>query len=209
MLPVLLMSTLLAQDAAPLTAAPVSPVPQVSAPASAPVVQTPAPAPVAAPQVPVESSPAKPSPDQPSPAKPTMVKVDAYHETPRDSTDSGIWSAFNARQSESGSMEGTWVVAATDGRKLVGFELRADAPERQLQGAWRSLTSDVGLTRSGFISDLFLDGPALEINYSTGKLHTPSVLELRKGADGQWRGVLLDPAGRKTEVTMSQSVHKS
>jgi hypothetical protein len=136
-----------------------------------------------------------------------MIKVDAYHEKAADRTGSNIWSAFNARQSESGPMEGTWVVVSDDGRKLVSLELRVDATSQKLEGAWRSLTNDVGLTRSGFVSDLFLDGPALEVNYSTGRTHTPNVLELRKGTDGDWHGVLLDPAGHRTEVTMSHAVH--
>jgi len=104
-------------------------------------------------------------------------------------------------------MEGTWVVTAADGRKLVSFELRADAESRQLEGAWRSLTNDVGLTHSGLLSDLFLDGPILEINYARSKTATPTVIELRKDTDGQWRGSLLDPAGHKIAVVMSHAVH--
>lgn len=143
-----------------------------------------------------------------SPAeKPGMIRVDAYHETPRDSTDSHIWSAFDARQSADGPMAGTWIVTSGDGRKLVGLELRVDATSRKLEGAWRSLTNDAGLTRSGFVSDLYLDGPSLEIDYGTGRVHTPNVLELRKDADGVWRGVLLDPAGHGTEVVMTHAVH--
>ena len=136
-----------------------------------------------------------------------MIKVDAYHETAGDRTDSHIWSAFNARQSESGPMAGTWIVTSAEGKKLVSFELRDDGADHKLEGAWRSLTNDVGLTGSGFVSDLFLDGPALEIDYAAGRAHAPNVLELRKGADGDWRGVLLDPAGHRTEVVMSHAVH--
>jgi hypothetical protein len=106
-------------------------------------------------------------------------------------------------------MEGTWIVTGADGRKLVSFELRVDATSQKLDGAWRSLTNDVGLTRSGFLSDLFLDGPTLEIDYAAGRTQTPNVLELRKTMDGQWRGVLLDPAGHATDVVMSQSLHTS
>jgi len=188
-LPVLVMSALLAQAApiAPVVAAPVAPLP-------APVQAVP---PV--PQVPAVTPSA--------PAKPTMVKVDAYHETSGDRTDSGIWSAFNAKQSQSGPMEGTWIVTSADGRKLVSLELRSDASTQKLEGAWRALTGDTGLTGAGFVSDLFLDGPSLEINYATGRTQTPNVLELRKTADGQWQGFLLDPAGHKTDVTMSQAVH--
>jgi len=217
MLPVLILSALLAQSApalpsvAPRPVAPaaaVAPAPAEPAAAAAapvvpaPVAVTPAPAPVAA--APVAPPPAAaPSP----PAKPGMIKVDAYHEKAGDRTDSNIWSAFNARQSESGPMEGTWIVTSAEGRKLVSLELRVDASSQRLEGAWRSLTNDVGLTRSGFVSDLFLDGPALEIDYSTGRAHTPNVLELRKGTDGAWHGALFDPAGHRTDVTMSHSVH--
>jgi hypothetical protein len=144
---------------------------------------------------------------QDAPAKPGMIKVDAYHETPRDSTDSHIWSAFNARQSESGPMAGTWVVTSVEGRRLVSFELRDDGADHRLEGAWRSLTNDIGLTGSGFVSDLYLDGPTLEINYARGRTAAPNVLELRKDTDGSWRGVLLDPAGHRTEVVMSHAVH--
>ncbi len=146
-------------------------------------------------------------PAAPPAAKATMVKVDAYHETAGDRTDSNIWSAFAARQNESGPMEGTWIVAASDGRKLVSLELRSDASTQKLEGAWRSLTKDTGLTGAGFISDLFLDGPDLEINYAAGRTQTPNVLELRKTADGHWQGFLLDPAGHKTDVVMSQALH--
>ncbi len=184
-----------ASSPAPVEAAPVMPVAQVTA----------APEPAPAPPAPVVAPSPAPAPS----AKPGMIKVDAYHEKAGDRTDSNIWSAFNAKQSESGGMEGTWVVTSADGRKLVSFELRADAPDHHLEGAWRSLTNDVGLTRSGFISDLFLDGPALEINYARSKTATPTVLELRKSEDGQWRGVLLDAAGHKTAVVMSHSVHAS
>ncbi len=212
MLPALMMFAVLSgQDAAPLpavappVAAPVQTAPAVLPPsANVPAVPVPAPvAPVAA--VPAIQAPLAPPP--PAAAKTSMIKVDAYHETARDSTDSNIWSAFNARQNESGPMEGTWIVAASDGRKLVSLELRNDTTDRKLEGAWRSLTGDTGLTGAGFISDLFLDGPSLEINYGTGPAHTPSVIELRKDADGLWRGVLLDPAGHKTDVVMSQAAH--
>jgi len=214
-LTVLVMSALLAQDAPALPNVAPRPVAQVAVPApagtttAAPVQPAPAPEPVAAVPV-VAVAPVSPPPAPvaaPPPSKPGMIKVDAYHERAGDRTDSNIWSAFNARQSESGPMEGTWVVASDDGRKLVSLELRVDATSQRLEGAWRSLTNDVGLTRSGFVSDLFLDGPALEVNYSTGRNRTPSVLELRKGTDGNWHGVLLDPAGHKTEVTMSHAVH--
>ncbi len=225
MLPVLVISALLAQSVpslpsvapqgktmAPQTAAsmpaetaPVTPVSEVTA---VPAPVAPAPAAVPAPVEPalVEPAPAPVAPP-PSLAKPGMIKVDAYHETAGDRTGSSIWSAFTAKQSESGPMEGTWVVTSADGRKLVSFELRAYAPDRHLEGAWRSLANDVGLTRSGFISDLFLDGPALEIDYARSKTATPTVLELRKTEDGQWHGVLLDAAGHKTPVVMSQAVH--
>ena len=216
MLPVLVMSALMAQAAPPLpsvtppaasaaapSAAPAPAQAQAAAPAPAPAM----PAPVAAPPVAaVAPAPAPVAAPQP-PARPSMIKVDAYHEKAGDRTDSNIWSAFNARQSESGPMAGTWVVTSAEGRKLVSFELRDDGADHKLEGAWRSLTSDVGLTGSGFVSDLYLDGPALEINYATGRAHAPNVLELRKGADGDWRGVLLDPAGHRTEVTMSHAVH--
>jgi len=206
-LPVLVMSALLAQDAPPLpSVAPPSPSPSApvvaqsqGAPlAPAPAVTSPAPVVQATPPAPAMAPPA---------VKTTMVKVDAYHETPRDSTDSNIWSAFAARQNESGPMEGTWIVAANDGRKLVSLELRSDTSTQRLEGAWRSLTKDTGLTGAGFVSDLFLDGPSLEINYAAGRTQTPNVLELRKTADGQWQGFLLDPAGHKTDVTMSQALH--
>lgn len=221
MLPVLVMSALMMQNAPalpsvtppasasspakPAAAQPATPVSAPAAPAEAAPV-TPV-APVTAAPDPVPAPPAPVAAPPPAPAKPGMIKVDAYHEKAGDRTDSNIWSAFNAKQSESGGMEGTWVVTSADGRKLVSFELRADAPDHHLEGAWRSLTNDVGLTRSGFISDLFLDGPALEINYARSKTATPTVLELRKAQDGQWRGVLLDAAGHKTPVVMSQAVH--
>jgi hypothetical protein len=207
MLPVLVISALLVQDAPAQPAAsppartaavaPVVPAPVVP-PSAAEAPAVPAPAPVV-------QAPA--APPLPAAAKTSMIKVDAYHETARDSTDSNIWSAFNARQNESGPMEGTWVVAASDGRKLVSLELRNDTTDRKLEGAWRSLTGDTGLTGAGFVSDLFLDGPSLEIDYGIGPAHTPSVIELRRDADGLWRGVLLDPAGHKTEVVMSQAGH--
>ena len=211
MLPVLVMSALLVQDVPPLpsVAPPASAAPAVAPPQTLPVTPV-APAPVAAPPAPVvpAAPPAEPAPATVRPAaKTTMVKVDAYHETPRDSTDSNIWSAFAARQNESGPMEGTWIVASNDGRKLVSLELRSDTSPQRLEGAWRSLTKDTGLTGAGFISDLFLDGPDLEINYAAGRTQTPNVLELRKTADGQWQGFLLDPAGHKTDVTMSQALH--
>ncbi len=207
MLPALMMFTLLVQD---VPAQPAAPPPAATA-AVAPVVPASAAPPPAAeaPAVPapapVVQAPSAPPP--PAAAKTSMIKVDAYHEAAGDRTDSGIWSAFNAKQSESGPMEGTWIVAASDGRKLVSLELRNDTTDRKLEGAWRSLTGDTGLTGAGFVSDLFLDGPSLEINYGTGPAHTPSIIELRKDADGLWRGVLLDPAGHKTDVVMSQAAH--
>lgn len=219
MLSVLVMSALMAQSVPSLpsvapvqvsssqvkAADPAAPAPAAAAPVEAAPV-TPVSTPVAVPEpAPIPQAPlAAPSPPA---GKPGMIKVDAYHEKAGDRTDSSIWSAFNAKQSESGPMEGTWVVTSADGRKLVSFELRADAPDRHLEGAWRSLTNDVGLTRSGFISDLFLDGPALEINYARSKTAAPSVLELRKEQDGQWHGALFDAAGHKTPVVMSQAVH--
>ena len=227
MLPVLVIAAVLAQTVpalpsvtppakAPASAADTSAAPAqttaVAATTTAPVTQAPAaqaaaPATVATPeQAPVVAASVVQAAPPPA-AKPGMIKVDAYHEKAGDRTDSNIWSAFAARQSESGPMEGTWVVVSADGKKLVSLELRVDAASQKLEGAWRSLTNDVGLTRSGFLSDLFLDGPALEINYARSKTATPNVLELRKGTDGAWHGVLLDAAGHKTDVVMSQAVH--
>ncbi len=208
MLPVLVISALLMQDAPAVpSVTPPAIAPAAAAPQAAPVAPVVAPvAPVAAPAAPAPVAPTT-AVTPPAPAKPTMVKVDAYHESSGDRTDSGIWSAFNAKQSQSGPMEGTWIVTAADGRKLVSFELRVDATSQRLDGAWRSLTNDVGLTRSGFLSDLFLDGPSLEIDYAAGRTQTLNVLELRQTTGGQWQGILLDPAGHATDVVMSQSVH--
>lgn len=161
---------------------------------------------VAAPQ-----SPGQASPTQTPPAQTPPVSVDAYHgnyEAPQSgsemSYDSGIWSAYNAKENQVGNLEGSWVVSTPDGRKLVGLELRSNnLVSGRLEGAWRSMLAGFGVNNSGFVSDMTLTGRDLEINYFAGKARSPTILQLHKDNDGQWRGNMLDTTGHKTAIVMS------
>jgi len=141
---------------------------------------------------------------------PAAVTVDQYHgsygQTDRAlSYDSGIWSAYRAKESEVGSLEGSWTVADTGGRKLLGLVLRSDnVVSGRIEGAWRSMLASFGLNNSGFVSDVSLTGHDLEVNYFVGKARSPTILHLHKDDDGLWRGTMLDPAGQKTAVTMAK-----
>ncbi len=144
------------------------------------------------------------------------VTVNAYkgnyerQDTPAASRlDNNILSAFAARQSEAGPMEGTWIIADGDGHKLVSLELRNAGQPGHLDGAWRAIPAGYGLNSSGLLSDLTLTGRDMEINYFVGHARSPVVLELHKGGDGQWRGSMLDPSGQKTSVLMSQAHSQS
>lgn len=147
-----------------------------------------------------------------SPAAQTpAVSVDAYHgnyEAPKTGQqlnyDSGIWSAYNAKENQVGNLEGSWVVATPDGRQLVGLELRSNnLVSGRLEGAWRSMLAGFGVNNSGFVSDVSLTGRDLEINYFAGKARSPTILHIHQDGDGQWRGNMLDTAGHKTPVVMS------
>ncbi len=139
----------------------------------------------------------------------SAVSVDAYkrnYEGPKTDSemryDSGILSAYSSKV---GQMEGSWVVAANDGRRLVGLELRSDnVASGRIEGAWRSMLAGFGLNDSGFVSDVSLTGRDLEINYFQGRARSPTILNLHKDNDGAWRGNLMDVMGRKTPVTMSK-----
>lgn len=143
------------------------------------------------------------------PASGSAVSVDAYkrdYEGPKTDSemryDSGILSAYSSKV---GQMEGSWVIAANDGRKLVGLELRSDnVVSGRIEGAWRSMLAGFGLNESGFVSDVSLTGRDLEINYFQGRARSPTILHLHKDNDGTWRGSLMDVMGRKTPVTMSK-----
>ncbi len=151
------------------------------------------------------------TPAQTPAAQTPPVTVDAYHgnyEAPKSgremSYDSGIWSAYNAKESQVGNLEGSWVVATPDGRKLVGLELRStNLVSGRLDGAWRSMLAGFGVNNSGFVSDMTLTGRDLEINYFAGKARSPTILQLHKDNDGQWRGNMLDTTGHKTAIVMS------
>jgi len=140
----------------------------------------------------------------------SAVTVDQYHgtygQTDRAlSYDSGIWSAYRAKESEVGSLEGSWTVADAGGRKLLGLVLRSDnVVSGRIEGAWRSLLATFGLNASGFVSDVSLTGHDLEVNYFAGKARSPTILHLQKETDGLWRGTMLDPSGQKTTVTMAR-----
>ncbi len=116
--------------------------------------------------------------------------------------DSGIWSAYNARENAAGPMEGSWVVADDTGHQLVGFELRSD--NGGLDGAWRSLSASAGLNGSGFVSDIELIGRDMEVNYFADGQRSPTIIRLHRDNSGQWRGSLMDVAGGKTPVVMSR-----
>jgi len=140
------------------------------------------------------------------------VSVDAYrrnYEGPKDyremSYDSGLLSAYVNKENSIGNMEGSWVVAGADGRKLVGLELRSEnAISGRLEGAWRSMLAGFGMNNSGFVSDINMTGRDMEVTYYAGGARSPTILHLTKGGDAQWRGYMLDPQGDKTTVTMSQ-----
>lgn len=142
----------------------------------------------------------------------TAVSVDAYRRdyegAKTDSEarfDSGIWSAYNARENQTDSMEGSWVVADGGGRRILGLELRSDGGMAgRLEGAWRSLLANFGMNASGFVSDVELTGRDIEINYFPGSAHSPNILSLHKDADGQWRGKMMDPQGQKTAITLAR-----
>jgi hypothetical protein len=140
------------------------------------------------------------------------VSVNAYrrdYEGPKDSRelsyDSGLLSALRSKESQVGDMEGSWVVAGTDGRKLVGLELRSEkAVSGRIEGAWRSMLAGLGMNNSGFVSDINLTGRDMEVTYYAGGARSPTILHLTKGGDALWRGYMLDPKGEKTPVTMTQ-----
>ena len=140
------------------------------------------------------------------------VSVDAYrrnYEGPKDaremSYDSGLLSALRSKENQIGNMEGSWVVAGTDGRKLVGLELRSEnAVSGKIEGAWRSMLAGFGMNNSGFVSDINVTGNDMEVTYYAGGARSPTLLNLTKGSDDLWRGYMLDPKGVKVPVTMSQ-----
>jgi hypothetical protein len=140
------------------------------------------------------------------------VSVDAYrrnYEGPKGSSelsyDSGLLSALRSKESRVGNMEGSWVVADTTGRKLLGLELRSDrVVSGRVEGAWRSMLAGMGMNNSGFVSDINQTGKDMEVTYYAGGARSPTILHLTQGGDALWRGYMLDPQGEKTPVTMTQ-----
>ena len=140
------------------------------------------------------------------------VSVDAYrrnYEGPKDSRelsyDSGLLSALRSKESQIGNMEGSWVVAGVDGKKLLGLELRSEnAVSGRIEGAWRSMLAGFGMNSSGFVSDINMTGRDMEVTYYAGGARSPTLLHLTQSGDALWRGYMLDPKGVKTLVTMSQ-----
>ncbi len=139
----------------------------------------------------------------------TAVSVDAYHgdyegaKTDSEQRfDSGIWSAYNARENQTSPMEGSWVISDGSGQKLVGLELRND--DGRLDGAWRSMQGSYGINTSGFVSDIEVTGRDMEVNYMPGSQRSPNIVRLHKDGDGQWRGSLMDVAGNKTPVMLTR-----
>ncbi len=155
------------------------------------------------------------APAQDAPAAPqsgSAVSVDAYHrdyEGPQSDAEmrynSNILSAYTSKEGQMG-LEGSWLVATSDGRKLVGLELRSDGSANgRLDGAWRSMLAGFGMNDSGFVSNIALTGRELEINYFPGRAHSPNILQVHRDADGNWRGSLLDPLGHRTAIVMSRA----
>jgi hypothetical protein len=59
-----------------------------------------------------------------------------------------------------------------------------------------------GLNASGFVSNISLTGRDLEVNYFADKARSPTILQVHKDNDGQWRGAMLAVDGSKTAITM-------
>ena len=141
----------------------------------------------------------------------TPVDVNAYtrnYESPKtpveQNFDSSIWQAYANKESQVGNMEGEWVVTDASGQKLIGLELRSDGVSSgKLDGAWRSMVAGYGLNESGFVSHITLTGRDLEVNYFADKSRSPTVLEVHKDSDGQWRGDMLATDGQETPIIMS------
>ena len=138
---------------------------------------------------------------------PAAVTVDQYHrnyEPPKDDSelryDSHLEQAMSAKESQ---MEGSWLVATPDGNQLISLELRGNPG--QLQGAWRAAQAGYGLNSSGFVSNVSQTGREMEIDYFVGTAHSPTVLQLRRDNDGQWRGVEMNVAGQRTPVVLTRS----
>ncbi len=135
------------------------------------------------------------------------VTVDAYHrnyEAPKNDSearyDSRLAQAMTAKE---GQMEGSWLVSAGDGRKLISLELRGATGS--LEGAWRSAQASYGLNGSGFVSDVSQTGREMEIDYFVGTSRSPTILHLHRDNDGQWRGVLMNVAGERTPVVLART----
>lgn len=118
-----------------------------------------------------------------------------------------IVEAYHAKEQAVGNLEGSWRLSDAAGIPLMQFELRAPKSRGgDIEGAWRSLVTNLGIGKAGFVSSLSLSGDDLEINWFVGHARSPEVLHLHRIANGNWQGTLMEVSGARSPVSL-QRVH--
>lgn len=119
--------------------------------------------------------------------------------------DDSIMDAYHAKEQSVGSMEGSWRLSDLTGKPLLQIELRAPkTPGGDIEGAWRSLVTKLGINRSGFIAHVTQTGDNMEINYFVGHARSPVILHLQRVSDVVWQGDMLDVDGARTPVKLER-----
>ena len=125
-------------------------------------------------------------PDEAPPPPPADVGMTS------DQLDNRIRGASAAAQSRQGPMDGTWSLQGENGEPLYTFLLVDSArPPATLEGAWRDLKRDEGLSGTGLIADIRRTDTLLQASFYPKGGQETAALNLIQGGDGDWAGQLV------------------
>lgn len=112
-------------------------------------------------------------------ASPSAASTGAY--------DTRVRQSYAAAESFRGRLDGAWTLSARGG-DLMRFQL-TDKGDGRVEGAWRDLRRPGALDASGFVDDVTLAGPKLDLKFKPqgqSDIH----IDLQAAADGGWAGKL-------------------
>jgi hypothetical protein len=148
------------------------------------------------------------------------VKVEDYHrsyEGPQDEVeayyDAGVRQAYEAEQALHGPLDGMWTLSAVDGPPLLLLAISdpggAAGPQGETQagalgGAWRDLSRANDPNASGLIDSVARDGRSVVMRIALHEGAPAATLRLTQGAEGRWRGLLVDGAGPGRAVVLER-----
>lgn len=103
-----------------------------------------------------------------------------------------------------GSLDGGWVLARADGRKLYSFQFNDTGGGKEIEGAWRDLGQEWSTLGSGPVTSVGYEGSGVTIRFFEKGRSDMSVILLTRAASGDWTGEFQSKNG-PTQVVMRRN----